>query len=64
MSEAAQIYIELGADGAKKYEDLLEEENRLLGLLRATGYVDNKELIRVRNEIYQLRQEARLVSNR
>ncbi|HIG58503.1 MAG TPA: hypothetical protein EYQ21_03750 [Flavobacteriales bacterium] len=64
MSEAAQIYIELGVDGAEKYADLIMEENRLLGLLRATGYVDNKELIRVRNEIYQLRQDARLVSNR
>lgn len=64
MSEAARIYIELGEVGAEKYADLLREEARLLSLLRSTGYVDNNELLRVQREIYQLRQDARIVSNR
>jgi hypothetical protein len=64
MSDAAQIYIELGADGAEKYDCLIKEEDRLLCILQATDSVDNKELLRVRNEIYELRQDARLVSSR
>jgi hypothetical protein len=64
MSEAAQIYVELGTPGAEKYALLIQEEDRLIGLLRATGYVDNAELIRVRSELYELRQDAKLVSNR
>lgn len=64
MSEATQIYFELGDVGVKKYEKLINEECLLMKLLRTTGVVDNNELIRVRNEIYQLRQDARLVSRR
>ncbi len=64
MSDAAQIYIELGNDGAEKYAELLREEAHLLSLLRATGTIDNQELLRVRNEIYELRQDARIVSSR
>jgi hypothetical protein len=64
MSDAARIYTELGAGGAEKYADLLHEEDRLLSLLLTTGDVDNNELLRVRNEIYELRQDARLVSSR
>jgi hypothetical protein len=64
MSDAAQIYIELGPDGAEKYADLVEKEDQLLLTLRETGRIDNEELTRVRNEIYQLRQDARLVSSR
>ena len=64
MSEAAQIYIELGSDVAKQYEDLREEEDQLLLILRETGHIDDAELIRIRNEIYQLRQDARIVSQR
>lgn len=64
MSEAAQIYIELGSDGAEKYAELIREEDYLLSQLREIGRIDNQELIRVRNELYQLRQDARLVSNR
>jgi hypothetical protein len=64
MSDAAQIYTELGEQGAEKYAGLVEEENRLIELLRTTGHVDNAALLRVRNEIYELRQDARLVSSR
>ena len=64
MSDAAQIYIELGSDVAKQYEDLREEEDQLLLILRETGHIDDAELIRIRNEIYQLRQDARIVSQR
>lgn len=64
MSDAAQIYIELGSDGAEKYADLVEKEDQLLLALRETGRVDNEELMRVRNAIYQLRQDARIVSSR
>jgi hypothetical protein len=64
MSDAARIYTELGAGGAEKYACLLKEEDRLLCILQSTGCVDNKELLRVRNEIYELRQDARLVSSR
>jgi hypothetical protein len=64
MSEAAQIYVELGTLGAEKYALLIQEEDRLIGLLRANVYVDNAELIRVRSELYELRQDAKLVSNR
>lgn len=64
MSDAARIYTELGADSAEKYADLLQEEDRLLNLLLTTVDVDNNELLRVRNEIYELRQDARLVSSR
>ena len=56
--------LQLGEVGAEKYADLLREEACLLSLLRSTGYVDNNELLRVQREIYQLRQDARLVSNR
>jgi hypothetical protein len=64
MSDAAQIYIELGEAGAEKYADLVKEEDFLLLLFRQTGQIDNNELMRVRNEIYQLRQDARIVSQR
>jgi DNA-directed RNA polymerase subunit F len=64
MSEAAQIYIELGSVGAEKYAELIREEDYLLSQLREIGRIDNQELTRVRNELYQLRQDARLVSNR
>lgn len=64
MSEEVRIYIELGEVGAEKYASLLSEEARLLSLLRSTGYVDNNELLRVQREIYQLRQDARIVSSR
>ena len=64
MSDAAQIYIELGSYGAEKYADLVEKEDQLLLALRETGQIDDEELIRVRNEIYQLRQDARIVSSR
>jgi hypothetical protein len=64
MSDAAQIYIELGEAGAEKYADLIEEEGHLMIMLRQTGRVDDTELTRIRNEIYQLRQDARIVSQR
>ena len=64
MSDAAQIYIELGEVGAEKYSSLVEEEDNLMLLFRQTGQIDNDELMRVRNEIYQMRQDARIVSQR
>jgi hypothetical protein len=64
MSDAARIYIELGEAEAEKYADLVKEEGFLLLLFRQTGQIDNDELMRVRNEIYQLRQDARIVSQR
>jgi hypothetical protein len=64
MSDAAQIYIELGEAGAEKYSSLVEEEDNLMLLFRQTGQIDNDELMRVRNEIYQMRQDARIVSQR
>lgn len=64
MSDAARIYIELGEAEAEKYADLVKEEDFLLLLFRQTGQIDNNELMRVRNEIYQLRQDARIVSQR
>lgn len=64
MTDAAQIYIELGELGAEKYAGLVKEEDLLLCKLRKTGEIDNSELVRVRNEIYQLRQDARIVSSR
>jgi len=64
MSDAARIYIELGEAEAEKYADLVKEEDHLLLLFRQTGQIDNDELMRVRNEIYQLRQDARIVSQR
>jgi DNA-directed RNA polymerase subunit F len=64
MSDAAQIYIELGDVGAEKYADLVKEEDHLLLHFRQTGQIDNNELMRIRNEIYQLRQDARIVSQR
>jgi len=64
MSDAAQIYIELGKAGAEKYSSLVEEEDHLMLLFRQTGQIDNDELMRVRNEIYQMRQDARIVSQR
>jgi hypothetical protein len=64
MSDAAQIYIELGEVGAEKYAGLIEAEDFLLCQLRETGHVDNNKLTQVRNAIYQLRQDARIVSSR
>jgi len=64
MSEAAQIYIELGDVGADSYARLVKEERRLLDILRETDSDDMSDLNRVRDELYQLLQDARLVSSR
>ena len=64
MSEAAQIYCELGDAGADTYARLVMEERRLLNILRETDSDDMSDLNRVRDELYQLRQDARLVSSR
>jgi len=64
MSEAAQIYIELGDAGAESYARLVKEERRLLDILRETDSDDMSELTLVRDELYQLLQDARLVSSR
>lgn len=64
MSEAAQIYRELGDVGADSYARLVKEERRLLDVLRETDSDDMSDLNRVRDELYQLLQDARLVSSR
>lgn len=67
MSDAARIYIELGEIGAEKFANLVREENELVDRLNHVGDVDAFQLERlnvVRAEIYQLRQDAGIVSSR
>ena len=67
MSDAARIYVELGEIGAEKYANLIREENELVDRLSHVGDVNAFQLERlnsVRAEIYQLRQEAGIVSSR
>ena len=66
-SDAARIYVELGNFGAEQYARLVREENILLDKLNYHGNIDASELEkleRIRNEIYQLRQDAGIVSSR
>ena len=64
MSDAAQIYCELGVRGAEKYAMLVKEEAALVDLLTTTGSTDEEALKTVRDAIYQLKQEANIVSSR
>ena len=65
MSDAARIYVELGEIGAEKYANLIREENELVDRLSHVGDVNAfQRLNTVRAEIYQLRQEAGIVSSR
>jgi hypothetical protein len=67
MSDAARIYIELGETGAQRYADLIREENYLLDMLNNVGNVDAfqlAELNKIQEDIYQLKQDAGLVSSR
>ena len=62
-SEAAQIYVELGSEGAEKYASLIELCTSLNTRLLA-GEDVNAELMKINQELYELKQEARLVSSR
>ena len=67
MSDAARIYVELGEIGAEKYANLIREEKEIADRLSHVGDVNAFQLERlnsVRAEIYQLRQEAGIVSSR
>jgi hypothetical protein len=59
-SEAAEIYIQLGKEGAERYAKLSQRAHVLL----SSQPSDNAELIEVNKSIYELLQEAGLVSNR
>ena len=67
MSDAARIYVELGEVGAQQYANLIKEENVLLDKLNHQGDVDAfqlEKLHRIQSEIYQLKQDAGIVSSR
>tara|TARA_B100000131_G_scaffold320565_1_gene369021 strand:- start:4485 stop:4688 length:204 start_codon:yes stop_codon:yes gene_type:complete len=67
MSDAARIYIELGEAGAEQYAHLIREENYLLDKLQHQGDVNAfqlEKLNRIQEEIYQLKQDAGIVSSR
>lgn len=66
-SDAARIYVELGDAGAEHYAQLIREENSLLDKLNYHGNINAFELEkleRIRFEIYQLKQDAGIVSSR
>lgn len=67
MSDAARIYTELGERGAQLYADLIREESYLLDRLDNIGDVDAfqlAELNKIQENIYQLKQDAGIVSSR
>lgn len=64
MSETDSVYVALGEEGAERYSCLIKEEARLMSIIRQAGHINNLELISIRQKIYEIKQEAGLVSNR
>jgi len=66
-SDAARIYVELGDSGAEHYANLVREQNLLLDKLRcqeSDTTFELEKLEKIQNEIYQLKQDAGIVSSR
>jgi hypothetical protein len=64
MSEKDSVYITLGEEEAERYSCLIEEEARLLSILQYSERINNSDLISIRQEIYEIKQDAGLVSSR
>jgi hypothetical protein len=62
-ADAARIYSELGNEGARKYAYLINECNELIER-EASGEDVSEELSRINQALYELKQEAYIVSSR
>ena len=64
MSVKDSIYTALGDEEAERYSFLIKEEARLLSTLRHSECINNSDLISIQQKIYEIKQEAGLISNR
>ena len=62
-ADAARIYSELGNEGARKYAHLINEFNELR-VREALGEDVSEELSQINQALYELKQEAYIVSSR
>jgi hypothetical protein len=64
MSEKDSVYAALSEEEAERYSCLIKEEARLLSRLLHSECINNSDLISIQQKIYEIKQDAGLISSR